>query len=142
MNHILEYRKGNDLIEIDLCKSAPIQIKPIPIINELRKYWVSRGYTEIIDVGCGKLRNSLVLVNYFSLWICDFPEQLSNPIVIERLATLKKNPNFKGIVYPNEFKKGQLNLDAAFLCFVLHTIPEKKLRIQLIENTVKNLIII
>ena len=139
MNHIIRCRKGKDLIEINLCKSAPIQIKPIPIVKELGKYWADKGYTEIIDVGCGKLRNSLALINYFSLWICDFPEQMNNPIVLKRLESIKKKHNFKGIIYPNELEKGQLNLDAAFICFVLHTIPKKQLRIQLIENTVKNL---
>jgi len=139
MKPILKYKKDNKPIEIDLCKSAPIQIKPIPIINELIKYWKKKGYDEIIDVGCGKLRNSLVLVNHFSLWICDFPEQLSNPSIRDRLAKLKNSQNFKGIIYPNDFEKGKLDADAAFICFVIHTIPEKRFRIQLIENTMKNL---
>lgn len=137
MKHILKYKQDNKLVEINLCKSAPIQIKPIPIIDELIKYWKNKGYKEIIDVGCGKLRNSLVLVNHFSLYICDFPEQLHNPTIKDRLAKLKKNHNFKGIIYPNSFTNRQL--DAAFICFVIHTIPEKRLRIQLIKNTKKNL---
>ena len=92
MKHLLNYKKGTDSVEIDLCKSAPIQIKPIPIIEELSEYWKNKGHREIIDVGCGKLRNSLVLVNYFSLWICDFPEQLKSPSVKNRLGRLKKSP--------------------------------------------------
>lgn len=136
MKPILRYKQD---IEINLCKSAPIQIKPIPIIDDLIKYWKSKGYKEIIDVGCGKLRNSLVLVNHFYLWVCDFPEQLNNPSIKDRLAKLKKSPNFKGIVYPTEFKERRLKADAAFICFVIHTIPEKRLRIKLVKNTIKNL---
>jgi hypothetical protein len=139
MKPFLKYKQDNQQIEIDLCKSAPIQIKPLTIIDELIKYWKKKGYREIIDVGCGKLRNSLVLVNHFSLWICDFPEQLNNPNIKDRLAKLKKSQNLKGIIYPNDLRKGKLNADAAFICFVIHTIPEKRLRIQLIENTMKNL---
>jgi len=139
MKALLKYKKDNISIEIDLCKSAPIQIKPLPIIDELIKYWKNKGYREIIDVGCGKLRNSLVLVNHFSLWICDFHEQLSSPSIKDRLSKLKKNRNLKGIIYPNDFKKRKLAVDAAFICFVIHAIPEKRLRIQLIKNTIKNL---
>jgi hypothetical protein len=139
MKHLLKYKQNNNSIEINLCKSAPIQIKPIPIIYELIKYWKEKGHREIIDVGCGKLRNSLVLVNYFSLWICDFPEQLGNPSIKDRLAKLKKSHNFRGIIYPNSFKKMHLNANAAIISFVIHTIPEKRLRIQLIKNTMKNL---
>ena len=139
MKPLLKYKQDNNSIEINLCKSAPIQIKPLPIIDELIKYWKNKGYREIIDVGCGKLRNSLVLVNHFSLWICDFPEQLDNPTIKGRLAKLKRSHNFKGIIYPNEFKHMQLDTDAAFISFVIHTIPEKSLRIQLIKNTMKNL---
>lgn len=136
---LLKYKQDNNLIEINLCKSAPIQIKPIPIIDELIKYWEYKGHREIIDVGCGKLRNSLVLVNHFFLWIYDFPEQLDNPTIKDRLAKLKKSHNFKGIIYPNEFKNRRLDADAAFISFVIHTIPEKRLRIQFIKNTMKNL---
>jgi hypothetical protein len=139
MKHLLKYKKGSDSVKIDLCKSAPIQIKPIPIIEELSEYWKNKGHREIIDVGCGKLRNSLVLVNYFSLWICDFPEQLKSPSVKNRLGRLKKSPSFKGIIYPDDLKKGLLNVDAAFMCFVLNTIPEEQLRVQLIKDTMKNL---
>ena len=139
MKHLIKYKKGTDSVIINLCKSAPIQIKPIPIIEELSEYWKNKGHREIIDVGCGKLRNSLVLVNYFSLWICDFPEQLKSPSVKNRLGRLKKSPSFKGIIYPDDLKKGLLNVDAAFMCFVLNTIPEEQLRVQLIKDTMKNL---
>lgn len=136
---ILRYKKDNNSIEINLCKSAPAQSSPIPIINELTKYWKNKGYKEIIDVGCGKLRNSLFLVKHFLLWICDFPEQFDNKITKEKLAIIKNNRNFMGIVDPTDFKKGQLKADAALLSFVIHTLPEKRLRIELIRNTMKNL---
>lgn len=139
MKHLLKYKQDDQSVEIDLCKSAPIQIRPLPIIDELIKYWKKKGYRKVIDVGCGKLRNSLVLVNHLSLWICDFPEQLNTPSIEGRLAKLKKNRNFKGIIEPNDFKRGKLDSDAAFICFVIHTIPEKRLRIELIKNTMKNL---
>lgn len=139
MKDLLRYKQNNHLVEIDLCKSAPIQLKPIPIINELIEYWKNKGHRKIIDVGCGKLRNALVLVNHFSLWICDFPKQLSNPVIRERLDKLQKSPNFKGIVYPNDFRRRGLSVDAAFISFVIHTIPEKRLRVHLIKNTMKNL---
>ena len=139
MKRLLKYKKDTDSVIIDLCKSAPIQIKPTPIIEELSEYWKNKGHREIIDVGCGKLRNSLVLVNYFSLWICDFPEQLNSSNVKNRLGRLKKSSSFKGIIYPDNLKKGLLNVDAAFMCFVLNTIPEEGLRVQLIKDTMENL---
>jgi len=90
MEHILKYKKDDNSIEINLCKSAPAQIKPLPIIYELIKYWKKKGYREIIDVGCGKLRNSLVLVEHFYVWICDFSEQFDKLCIKDRLSKLKK----------------------------------------------------
>lgn len=139
MRHLLKYEKGDDSAIINVCRSAPMQVKPIPIAEELCRYWKNKGYKEVIDVGCGKLRNSLVLANHFLLWICDFPEQLRDPRVKNRLGRLKKSPNFKGIIYPCKLEEGLLNVDAAFICFVLHTIPEERLRVQLIKATMKNL---
>jgi len=129
--------RGEDAV-IDLMRSAPNQIRAFPRIEELCEHWEGKGYREVIDVGCGWLRNSLVLVQYFGLWICDFPEQLSNPTVSNRLAELRGNPNFRGVVEPDEFAKGGLEADAAVLAFVLHTLPEERLRAQLISCTMSN----
>ncbi len=139
MGNLLKYRKDDDSVVINVCRSAPMQVNPIPIAEELCRYWKNKGYKEVIDVGCGKLRNSLVLANYFLLWICDFPEQLRDPKVEKRLRRLKKSPNFKGIIYPCRLEEGLLNVDAAFICFVLNSVPEERLRVQLIKAVMKNL---
>ncbi len=133
------YKLKKKYITINLCKSAPVQIKPIPVIADLISYWEKRGIKEIIDIGCGKLRNSLILVKHFYLWISDFKDQFTSPKTQERLAVLTSNPNFRGIIYPDELKKGPLNVDAALLCFVLHTIPDVHLRKELVKSTISNL---
>lgn len=134
----LKYEYQGQPITIELTRSAPNQIKPFPRIEELCAHWEQKGYQEVIDVGCGWLRNSLVLVNHFSLWICDFPQQFRNPIVTKRLAELTTNPNFRGVLEPDELRKGHVQADAAVLAFVLDTLPEERLRVKLINNTVKN----
>jgi len=135
----LEYEHQGEHIVVNPMRSAPNQIRAFPGINELCKHWQKKGYQEVIDVGCGWLRNSLVLVDHFELWICDFPEQLRNPRVSTRLAKLAANPNFRGVVQPESLEKGRLEADAAVLAFVLHTLPEERLRAQLIRNTANNL---
>jgi len=138
MNNILKYHKSGQDMVIDLTKSAPNQIKPFPHIEDLCKYWRSKGYKEVIDVGCGQLRNSLVLVDYFKLWICDFPELLHSPTVSQRLADLQAKQNFLGIIDPNEFQKGKLTADATVIAYVLHTLPEIRMRVKLVRGTIRN----
>lgn len=138
MNNILKYKKNEEDIIFDLTKSAPNQIKPFPRIEDLCKYWLSKDYKELIDVGCGQLRNSLVLINYFRLWVCEFPILLRRPTVNQRLAFLRENKNFLGIIDPTEFRKGGLTADAAVLAYIIHTLPELQMRIELIESVIKN----
>jgi hypothetical protein len=139
VKNILKYVTDDTPVEINLCKSAPNQIKPLPAIEELITHWKKRRHKEIIDVGCGKLRNSLALVRHFSLWICDFPEQLDNPTLSERLNRLKRHSNFKGIIYPNKLGKGRLNADAGVVSYVLHILPDEKSRRLLVKDTMKNI---
>lgn len=134
----LEYAHREQRVTIDLIRSAPNQIKPFPRIEELCLLWEEKGHREVIDVGCGCLRNSLVLANHFSLWVCDFPEQLSRPTASRRLAELMTNPNFKGVIEAERLRDGNVEADAAVLAFVLHTLPEEQLRAELVRNTARN----
>jgi len=138
MNNILKYQKSKQEITINLIKSAPNQIKPFPGIEALCKHWRAKGYKEIIDLGCGQLRNSLILVKYFELWICDFPHQLESSYVRDRLNRLKQSRNFMGFIAPDEFGRRKLTADAAIIAYVLHTLPEVQLRVRLIRRAVKN----
>jgi len=101
-------------------------------------YWRSKEYKEIIDLGCGQLRNSLFLVNHFKLWICDFPQLLQNPILGQRLSHLQANHNFMGSVDLNIFQHGELKVDAVVIAYVLHTLPEIKMRVEMVSNAIKN----
>ncbi len=138
MNNIIKYQKGRQKIIIDLVKSAPNQIKPFPGIESLCNHWRAKGYREIIDVGCGQLRNALVLIKYFELWICDFPQQLQSPAVRGRLNSLKHSGNFMGFVAPDEFERTKLAADAAVIAYVLHTLPEVQMRRRLIRGAIQN----
>jgi hypothetical protein len=134
----LEYEHHGQHVVVDLTRSAPTQIRAVPAIEELSEHWEQKGYQQVIDVGCGRLRNSLVLVEHFALWICDFPEQLRNPNLADRLAKLAASPNFRGAVEADALENRGLEADAAVLAFVLHTLPEEALRVQLIRNVVRN----
>jgi len=127
-------------IVIALPRSAPIQITPFPKIQQLCEHWQSKGYKTLIDIGCGRLRNSLFLVNYFKIWICDFPTLFQSPVMEKRFERLKKHSNFMGLVDPSELGKRNLQAHAAVLAFVLHTLPEKRFRVTLVNNAIKNTI--
>jgi len=135
---ILQYTKNGRQIRIALIRSAPIQIKPFPKIDELCKYWRSKGYRTVIDVGCGKLRNALYLVNHFGLWITDFPDVLTGDTVRRRFDRLVAHKNFRGFLTPSQFAKRKLNADAAVLAFVLHTLPNLQMRRTLVNSAVRN----
>jgi len=140
MKDKIKYRIGDKPIIISLTRSAPIQIIPFPKIQELCDHWKTKGYTNIIDIGCGRLRNSLFLINHFKLWICDFPTLLESTATQKRYNKLKKHPNFLGLVHPSDLSKKNLQAHAAILAFVLNTLPEKHLRERLIKNATKNTI--
>jgi hypothetical protein len=138
MINTLKYRRGGKDIVIHLTKSAPNQIKPFPGIRDLCLHWRSKGYDEVVDLGCGRLRNSLVLVSHFKLWICDFPQLLESPSVSRRLARLQGNRNFQGTVDPDEFRRGKLTADAAVIAYVLHTLPDLGMRVRMVRSAIEN----
>ncbi len=138
MRHTIEYPGKEAPILIDLTRSAPNQIIPFPRIKELCMHWRSKGYREVVDLGCGQLRNALVLARHFRLWVCDFPEQFETPNVAQRLASLHRLSNFLGVISPAEFRTGKVSADAVVLAYVLHTLPEPRLRATLVESAVRN----
>jgi hypothetical protein len=138
MKHTVSYLTNQGYLVIDLTKSAPNQGIPFPRIEELCEHWRSKGYREVVDLGCGQLRNSLVLVKHFRLWICDFPVQLRRPSVSRRLASLKASSNFLGMIDCDDFRRGKVNADAVVIACVLHTLPEVKMRVALIQSAVRN----
>ncbi len=138
MHNIHKYcTNGQDII-VDLTKSAPNQFKPFPRIYDLCDYWKVKGYKEIIDIGCGYLRNSLVFVDYFRLWICDYPQQMQSQVFSKRLSCLKAHRNFMGIIEPHQLPYERLKVDAVVLAYVIHTLPEEKMRIEIIDNAIRN----
>ncbi|MGA2919228.1 MAG: class I SAM-dependent methyltransferase [Methanoregula sp.] len=139
MNDLFNYLECDSNITINVCRSAPNQIQPLHNIQQICQYWDSKGHKEILDVGCGYLRNSLFLINYFSLYVCDFPQITESQLFKTRFELLVRNKNFRQLLPPKNLKHGRLKVDGAFISFVLHTIPENETRIKLIENVKKNL---
>lgn len=139
MNNIYHYSIDRAEITIDVCRSAPNQLREIPKIQDLCKHWELKGYEDVIDVGCGYLRNSFTLIKYFNLYLCDYPQITESSLFKERYHDLSQENIIKKIIQPNDLKMGDLKADAAFLSFVIHTIPEKHDRIELINNIKKNL---
>jgi hypothetical protein len=129
--------KGSDAV-INVCKSAPNQIQPLPKIQEICHYWLSKDYKEILDIGCGYLRNSIYISQYFSVHVFDFPEITESNLFKNRLESLTGN-HLSGIYNPKTLEDGNLRVDAAFLALVLHTLPEIETRYDLILNVKKNL---
>jgi hypothetical protein len=138
MNGVLTYETSGQHITVDLTRSAPNQLRPFPHIDDLCKRWELKGYREVLDLGCGQLRNSLVFVRHFRLWVCDFPEQFQRAVTRSRLAQLQRHPNFLGVISPEQLAAAQLNADAAAIAYVLHTLPEVHTRVQLIQTALRN----
>jgi hypothetical protein len=137
MNDLFNSSINGSDIAINVCKSAPNQIQPLPLIQEVCQYWQSKGYNEILDVGCGYLRNSIYLSQYFSVHAFDFPQIIESTLFKNRLELIKNNR--LQVYNPKSLTEGKLRVDASIVSLVLHIVPDVKTRQEIILNVKRNL---
>jgi SAM-dependent methyltransferase len=113
--------------------SAPDPVAELSdIINLLRK----RGARTIVDFGAGRGRNASKLVRQFTkVYLVEVDGNLSH---LRKLARQHRWHRCR-IISWDDFERRRVLADAALLCCVLHTIPSKRLREEVLKRNLRNL---
>ena len=114
--------------------SAPSQSKPAKSVSWATDILRNNGVNEVVDLGCGRLRNLKVLKEGFkSITLVDTLLQC------QRIRDeVKKNKKVK-LLSNIEFVKENKKYDAIFMISILHTIPIIKERKNLISLAISKL---
>lgn len=114
--------------------SAPSQSKPAKSVNWACQILQTDGVHSVADYGCGRLRNMIPLIQSFkNVTFVDTEFQL------ERIKNNFNSSNGAQLVSNNEFCKMKGSLDAIFLISILHIIPQKKTRKEIISLAVSKI---
>jgi hypothetical protein len=127
-------------IRRDLSAVAPKSGNPsrslLSAINNLDKY----GVKKVCEVGCGLLANTEHLLKAFPYVILTDRKEIL-PRISDKLSELKgKYRSFRGFVEHNQADGRISDLDGAIVINVLHILPSKRERYELLR-TVKNMLI-
>jgi hypothetical protein len=112
-------KKFNVVVE----NSAPSQVKPAYSVETSSAILRDQGVKNIVDFGCGRLRNLSIFRKHFSqITLVDTKLQC------ERISSLfQSSPNLK--LFPeSQFLISHEKYDAIFVISVLHIIPNPQLR--------------
>lgn len=115
-------------IFIDVTGSAPNFNKPGKQLEgtfETLLHGLEPRKTKILDFGGAKLRNTLHLLEKgFTVYACEFDDLFKrSKQANEYLEQAKKYPNFKQLVFPNDFIDFEEKFDVILLINVLNIMP-------------------
>ena len=125
--------------EIRVENSVPKYADPAPTLAPFIKFCKENNCHSIIDVGTGKLRNLIPILTKFNrIWAVD--TELQHKRNLSKLQKIQtRHASFKGFINTKEFNSMQLKSSAAMIISVLHAVPHKKQRLQILKSTKKNL---
>jgi hypothetical protein len=107
-------------LDIRPYNSAPSQAQSAFSVRWSAPILSQNGVQDIAEYGCGRLRNLPILRrNFDNIDLVDLPQQ------VERIRTLLKPSNSVRLITSDEFFKTNSRYDAIYLVSVLHTIPSK-----------------
>jgi hypothetical protein len=115
-------------ILIDVTGSAPnfsVPGKQLEGTFEVLLKGLDPSKTKILDFGGAKLRNTLYLLKKgYLVYACEFEDLFKRSKQAEELLTeCKKFPNFKKLVFPNDFVNFEEKFDVVMLINVLDIMP-------------------
>lgn len=92
----------------------------------------------VADVGCGYMQGTLELLQYHAaVYAVDSEYQRSR--IAHRIAECEEHAAFARFKTWDEFKSSRLRLAGAYVVNVLHTLPARDQRIELLEAVRQNL---
>lgn len=118
---------------------APKSKKPSRATKAVISVFKNKVISNICEIGCGLLANTPHILKAFPhVVVTDSKAQYDR--IEERLEDLRKKYNsFKGFIVENSFKEMNLNLDGAILINVVHILPTREERIELLKAVYQNL---
>lgn len=94
--------------------------------------------SRVCEIGCGLLANSWHLVKAFKyVVLTDRKEQYER--IREQLDELRRFASFKAFIEARLFARQKLNLDAAIIINVLHILPSRQERLDVLNAARRNL---
>lgn len=118
-------------------KSTPSARKPLaelqPIIDCLKK----QGVRSVCDFGAGRGRNMPLLATSFDRVLS--VEEGTNVDLLSDLASRSKLANCRTESWQGFCESSRPLSDAALLCCVLHTLPDRDLRVMVIRQVLRRL---
>jgi len=125
----LRAKSGKNII-IDVTTSVSPGLPPNKVVIDLIPFLKGKKVEKILDFGAGALRHTLPLLDHFQICAVEFEENFSKPACSKALSEAEQHSNFSKLIYPKDFVRDVRKFDAAFLCYVLQTMPlaeERKL---------------
>ncbi len=118
----------NGTILIDVTGSAPnfsVPGKQLEGTFNVLLQGLNPADTKILDFGGAKLRNTLYLLKKgYTVYSCEFEDLFKrSKQAADYLAECKKYPNFKRLIFPDEFICSEDEFDVILLINVLNIMP-------------------
>jgi hypothetical protein len=119
--------KSGKKIVVDVTSSVSPGSPPNKVFGEtLIAFFKEKGVERIVDFGAGALRHTFPLLGAgFQVCAVEFEEQFKKLSCSEALQKAELDANFSKLIWPGNFKKDRRRFDAALLCYVVQTMPDK-----------------
>lgn len=120
-------------------KDKKYKYKPSRATKAVISVFKNKGVSNVCEIGCGLLANTPHILKAFPhVIITDSKAQKER--IKEKLVDLsKKYSSFKDFIAENSFKEMKLNLDGAIVINVVHILPTREERIELLKAVHQNL---
>jgi SAM-dependent methyltransferase len=93
---------------------------------------LSASAAAVADVGCGYMAGTLELLRHHrQVYAVD--TELQRGRIGDRIALCSRKPNFAGFMTNEEFGASRVRLDGAYVVNVLHVLPAKSARVELLR---------
>jgi SAM-dependent methyltransferase len=124
--------RGRYLV-FDVTLSIPSTDPPLGTIDLIMKYLREQGRRKILDFGAGRLRNTWPLLRdkSFDVYACEFEKATARGSSVHAQAN---KSGLKILIYPQEFNSFAGTFDAVLLSYVLHILPDKKARLDVLRG--------
>lgn len=135
MNNILRNEPLEKEFKIFVENSAPSQSKPAKSVIWSSPILSSLGVSNIVDVGCGRLRNLCIYRQFFTgITLMD------TVIQCERIKDfIPKSKKIK-LINNKRFSAESGQYDAAFIISVFHIMPDPKSRTRLLKTVINKVV--
>lgn len=117
---------------------SAIASRPAPRSIRLAAPRLANEAKRAVDVGCGYMQGTRELLRHHEkVYAVDSAAQQTR--IASEIEECAAHESFAGFKMWDEFKATRLRLGAAYVVNVLHTLPSRELRVQLLEAVRQNL---